>query len=112
MNSDTTPEEECLRRLYAEVLKVDSVGPDDSFFALSGDSLAVMRLVGRARAAGLHIGVRDVFESKTVRELALAARVAAAPTAGEPERPGAAGAAPPTSLSQEELDDIASDLRN
>lgn len=76
MSSGTTLEEECLRRLYAEVLKADSVGLDDSFFNLSGDSVAVMRRVGRAQAAGLRIGVRDVFESKTARELAWVARAA------------------------------------
>ncbi|MEU6718013.1 condensation domain-containing protein [Nonomuraea sp. NPDC046802] len=85
MNNSTTPDEHLLRRLYADVLKVDSVGLDDSFFALAGDSIAVMRLVSRARAAGFDIGISDVFEAKTVRGLAAIARAGAVPETGTRE---------------------------
>ncbi|MER6146430.1 amino acid adenylation domain-containing protein, partial [Streptomyces sparsogenes] len=65
-----TPREEVLRRLFAEVLGVPEVGVDDSFFNLGGDSIMSIQLVARARAAGLVITPRDVFERKTVEALA------------------------------------------
>ncbi|MGB3171783.1 MAG: amino acid adenylation domain-containing protein, partial [Rhodococcus sp. (in: high G+C Gram-positive bacteria)] len=62
--------EEALAALFAEVLGLDKVGVDDSFFALGGDSIMSIQLVSRAKAAGLAIAPRDVFERKTVAGLA------------------------------------------
>ncbi|MFE7275212.1 amino acid adenylation domain-containing protein [Streptomyces sp. NPDC057623] len=62
--------EEQLATLFAEVLGLDTVGVHDSFFALGGDSIVSMRLVSQARAAGLAISPRDVFERPTIAELA------------------------------------------
>ncbi|GHH09290.1 non-ribosomal peptide synthetase [Streptomyces lanatus] len=59
-----------LATLFAEVLGLDTVGVHDSFFALGGDSIVSMRLVSQARAAGLAISPRDVFERPTIAELA------------------------------------------
>ncbi|MDO0917223.1 amino acid adenylation domain-containing protein [Streptomyces sp. DT2A-34] len=64
------PVEERLATLFAEVLGLDTVGVHDSFFALGGDSIVSMRLVSQARAAGLAISPRDVFERPTIAELA------------------------------------------
>jgi non-ribosomal peptide synthase protein (TIGR01720 family) len=52
------------------VLGLDTVGVRDSFFALGGDSIVSMRLVAQARAAGLALSPRDVFEQPTVEGLA------------------------------------------
>ncbi|SNS19585.1 amino acid adenylation domain-containing protein, partial [Rhodococcoides kyotonense] len=69
-----TPVEERLATLFAEVLGLDTVGVDDSFFALGGDSIMSIQLVSRAKAAGLVIAPRDIFERKTVASLAEVAR--------------------------------------
>ena len=45
--------EELLCELFAEVLGLPAVGVDEDFFALGGDSIVSIQLVGRARAAGL-----------------------------------------------------------
>ncbi|MEV5576183.1 amino acid adenylation domain-containing protein [Spirillospora sp. NPDC052269] len=71
-----TEAETMLAALFAEVLEVDRVGLDDGFFDLGGDSIIAMRLVSRARAAGLAFTPRDVFQRPTVSELALVATVA------------------------------------
>ncbi|WP_139191243.1 amino acid adenylation domain-containing protein, partial [Rhodococcus tukisamuensis] len=62
--------ERILADLVAEVLGLDSVGVDDSFFAIGGDSIMSIQLVTRAKAAGILISPRDVFERKTVAGLA------------------------------------------
>lgn len=62
--------EQRLATLFAGVLGLDTIGVHDCFFALGGDSIVSMRLVSQARAAGLAISPRDIFEAPTVAELA------------------------------------------
>ncbi|PXX64262.1 non-ribosomal peptide synthase protein (TIGR01720 family)/amino acid adenylation domain-containing protein [Nocardia tenerifensis] len=69
----STPREEALAALFAEVLGLETVGVDESFFALGGDSIVSIQLVSRAKAAGLGFSARDVFERKTVAALAAVA---------------------------------------
>ncbi|MFE7048784.1 amino acid adenylation domain-containing protein, partial [Streptomyces californicus] len=71
-----SPEEELLTALFAEVLGLPEVDPGQGFFDLGGDSIVSIKLVSRARKAGLRITPRDVFEHKTVARIAAAARVA------------------------------------
>jgi amino acid adenylation domain-containing protein len=61
-----------LQRLWAEVLDlpVDSIGRDDSFFQLGGDSMVAMRLVGAVRRAGAGFMVADVFHNSKLCDLA------------------------------------------
>ncbi|WP_051473471.1 non-ribosomal peptide synthetase [Saccharomonospora piscinae] len=59
-----------LRDLFAEVLGTSEFGVTDGFFALGGDSILSIELVGKARRAGLALSVRDVFEHQTVAGLA------------------------------------------
>ncbi|MFE6049924.1 amino acid adenylation domain-containing protein [Kitasatospora sp. NPDC056446] len=65
-----TDTEELLCRLFAEVLNLERVGAEDSFFVLGGDSITSMLLAGRARKAGLALTPRQVFELRTPAELA------------------------------------------
>ncbi|GIM89168.1 non-ribosomal peptide synthetase [Paractinoplanes toevensis] len=62
--------QELLATLFAEVLGLDEVGVEEGFFALGGDSIVALQLVSRARAAGLDLGARQVFEHQTVAALA------------------------------------------
>ena len=85
--------EELLCTLYAEVLGLPEVGVDDDFFALGGDSIVAIQLVVRARRAGLVVTPRQVFQRRTVAELAAVATpvpgqaAADDPTAGVGELP-------------------------
>ncbi|APY85021.1 non-ribosomal peptide synthetase [Streptomyces alfalfae] len=65
-----TRAEAVLCGLFAEVLGLDRVGVEDSFFALGGDSISSMQLAARARRAGLVVAPRQVFEEKTPERLA------------------------------------------
>ncbi|QKW37353.1 amino acid adenylation domain-containing protein [Actinomadura sp. NAK00032] len=67
-----TPDEERLCAVVAEVLGLDRVAADASFFDLGGDSIAALRLVTRARQAGVELTPRDVFTHQTVEALARA----------------------------------------
>ncbi|MEU6484913.1 amino acid adenylation domain-containing protein [Streptomyces sp. NPDC046887] len=69
-----TPLEKDLCAAFAEVLRLPSVGIDDSFFELGGDSIVSTQLVARARAAGLVFAVSDVFEHRTVAGIAQVAK--------------------------------------
>ncbi|MFD4180809.1 amino acid adenylation domain-containing protein, partial [Rhodococcus sp. NPDC058514] len=72
-----TQAESALARVFAEVLGLDAVGVDESFFALGGDSIMSIQLVARANVAGLQVTPRDVFEHKTIARLAAVAETAA-----------------------------------
>ena len=67
--------EEILAGIYAQVLGLERVGVDESFFELGGDSILSMQVVARARAAGLVCRPRDIFVEQTVARLARVAGV-------------------------------------
>nr|HRD12889.1 amino acid adenylation domain-containing protein [Mycobacterium sp.] len=67
--------EEILADIYAEVLGVERVGVDDSFFDLGGDSILSMQVVARARSAGLKCRPRDIFVEQTVARVAALIKV-------------------------------------
>ncbi|MEV6768183.1 amino acid adenylation domain-containing protein [Nocardia sp. NPDC051030] len=73
-----TEREQLLAGIFAQVLGLESVGADDNFFALGGDSIVAIQLVARAKTAGLGLRARDVFEHKTVAGLAAVATDATA----------------------------------
>jgi aryl carrier-like protein len=59
----TTDVEQQLATLWAQVLGVDAdtIGLDDSFFRLGGDSIAAMKLVAAVRTQDFALTVADVF---------------------------------------------------
>ncbi|AKC71270.1 non-ribosomal peptide synthetase [Pandoraea oxalativorans] len=68
-------EAECaLGAVWQALLHLPSVSRDDNFFALGGDSIVALQMVGRARLAGWQVGSQDVFRHQTLARLAAQAR--------------------------------------
>ena len=65
-----TQTEEILAGIYAQVLGLERVGVDDSFFDLGGDSLSAMRVIAAINTAlDTHLAVRTIFDAPSVRSL-------------------------------------------
>ncbi|WP_052433450.1 non-ribosomal peptide synthetase [Streptacidiphilus carbonis] len=77
-----SPEEDVLARVVAEVLGLERVGVDDDFIAIGGDSIQSIQVSSRARAQGVLVDAREVFERRTVAALAEAAAARAGAGAG------------------------------
>ncbi|MEA3531471.1 amino acid adenylation domain-containing protein [Nocardia sp. CDC192] len=100
----STPIEEIVATVFAEVLGVERVGADDDFFALGGNSLLATQVAARIGAAlDTRVPVRTIFEAATVAALAIKVERAT----GERKRaPLVAGPRPdriPLSLAQQRM---------
>ncbi len=68
-----TAREQMLCEVFGQVLGVDRIGAEDSFFNLGGHSLLATRLVSRVRVVlGVELAIREVFENPTPAGLARA----------------------------------------
>ncbi|MFQ6392605.1 amino acid adenylation domain-containing protein [Nocardia sp. KC 131] len=68
-----TPTEAALCTAFAEVLGVESVGADDGFFELGGNSLLATKVVALLRAAGIELPMQLMFGESS--PAAIAARL-------------------------------------
>jgi amino acid adenylation domain-containing protein/non-ribosomal peptide synthase protein (TIGR01720 family) len=66
----SSPTEQALAGVWADVLGLDRVGVQDNFFALGGDSILSIQAVSRARQAGLRLTPKDLFLHQTIASLA------------------------------------------
>ncbi|NOT29240.1 MAG: non-ribosomal peptide synthetase, partial [Planctomycetes bacterium] len=90
--------EELLATLWCELLKLESVGRDDDFFALGGHSLAATILSARVKKhLGVQLPLATLFRERTLANLARAletARRAGAPSARPVRQARGAGPVP------------------
>jgi amino acid adenylation domain-containing protein len=67
-----TPLESALAGIFAEVLKLDSIGTDEGFFDLGGDSLMAAQVLARVRqTVGVDLPLAAMFEAQSVAALSL-----------------------------------------
>jgi amino acid adenylation domain-containing protein len=62
--------EEILASIWAEVLRVEPVGVEDNFFDLGGDSMRSIQIRARAQKRGLDISHEQLFQYRTISQLA------------------------------------------
>ncbi|ALG12489.1 hypothetical protein AOZ06_41515 [Kibdelosporangium phytohabitans] len=66
-----TGAEQALAAVWAEVLEIDAVGPDDDFFQLGGHSLLGFRLTARiGDEFGIQLPLAEFYRAPTVRAMA------------------------------------------
>ncbi|OON70557.1 non-ribosomal peptide synthetase [Hymenobacter sp. CRA2] len=65
-----TENEQQLVQVLEDVLKHGSIGRQDDFFALGGDSIKSIQIVARLRQRGLALSIRDILLHPVVEELA------------------------------------------
>ncbi|WP_243754546.1 non-ribosomal peptide synthetase/MFS transporter [Labedaea rhizosphaerae] len=73
MVAPSTPTEVLLAGIWADVLKAGELGIDDDFFDLGGHSMLATQVVariGKESAGTRQVGVMDLFQHRTIRELA------------------------------------------
>lgn len=88
--------------VWSAVLGVPDVAAEDDFFALGGNSLVAVQLIGQIRkAVGVRLPMRIIFDAPTVQEMAdqvdamrAAADATGPSTASESSEPSAASARP------------------
>lgn len=66
----TTPLEKTLCKLFSDLLGGQTIGLEESFFELGGDSISVIRLVSLARREGLLLTAKQIFDTPTIARLA------------------------------------------
>ncbi len=78
-----TEAEKTLARIWIDVLRLPQVSVEDKFFELGGDSIMSIRVIAKARQAGLKLTPRQMFSEQTI------ARLAAVATEAEQTQPAA-----------------------
>ncbi|CAH0037403.1 unnamed protein product [Clonostachys rhizophaga] len=70
-----TPMETRMQALWGSILNrsIDSIGRDDSFLQIGGDSIIAIRLVATAREAGIELTVQTIFKDPRLFMVAAAA---------------------------------------
>jgi acyl carrier protein len=82
-------EAQIITEVWNDMLGVNQVGGDDNFFELGGDSLIAIQLVARINERlGTRVTVADLFEQRTVANLAALVRQPG-PGPGTPSSPSA-----------------------
>ncbi|PRY41581.1 non-ribosomal peptide synthetase [Umezawaea tangerina] len=97
--STPTDTERVLHGIWADLLGRESIGPDEDFFRIGGDSILSVGVAARAAGAGVSVSAQDVLRYPTLRKLAAVASPAVPPAA-----PVDSGPIPLTPLMLELLD--------
>ncbi len=61
--------ERMMARIWSRILRVKDVSPDDSFFALGGDSLGVIKVQAAVLQYGWSIRTQDFYDLQTLRKI-------------------------------------------
>lgn len=97
-------DEELVAEVWRDILDLDTVGRDDDFFDLGGDSLRAGQVLSRLRErAGEGLPLRLVFENSRLADLAAALPAPGSTGAGDAVPPRAPDARPVLSFEQQRI---------
>ena len=65
-----TENEKMLAEIWQEILQRETIGIDDSFFVLGGDSIKAIRMIARLQQRQMKLQMKDLYQAPTIRELA------------------------------------------
>jgi len=68
----STEMERSLHKIWVDILNAsspESIGVDDHFFRIGGDSIGAMKLASAVQAMGLSLNVADIFRSPVLRDM-------------------------------------------
>ncbi|MFG1690509.1 amino acid adenylation domain-containing protein, partial [Nonomuraea sp. NPDC049269] len=100
----TTPTEQLLAGIWADLLGVDRIGVRDNFFDLGGHSLLATQVTSRIRSAfGTDVALAALFDQPTINSLATLIDQASAETARPPIVPADRDQPLPLSFAQQRL---------
>lgn len=72
-----TASEQRLAAIWQQVLRLESIGIDDNFFEIGGDSILSLQIVAQAVEAGIPIKPQSIFQAPTIASLAALVDIAA-----------------------------------
>lgn len=77
----STNTEKAIHHIWSQVLSRDpqTIGVDDDFFKLGGDSISAIQVATQCNAIGLRISVAEIFKQKTISEISMRLGVDASP---------------------------------
>jgi len=104
--------EKILAEIWQECLGIEKVGTNDNFFELGGDSVVNIRITAKANQKGIRITPKQLLSNQTIAELALQAdkSTSGPDTQGTLFQDTSSSDFNLAGLSEEELDEIASEL--
>ena len=105
--STLSAQEQEMADLWCKLLKKESVGPNDNFFDLGGNSLLAIQMVTEASNIGFTLTVGDIWKNQTVASLcqAISAKQQAQPVTEQPINHCDADTIKLTDYQQQILDD-------
>lgn len=62
--------EKALHNVFEEILGIDNISTDDSFFTLGGDSIKAIRIVSKMREKGYSLQVKDIINKASIIKIA------------------------------------------
>ncbi|OEZ64148.1 non-ribosomal peptide synthetase [Duganella sp. HH105] len=89
--------EQALAEVWAQVLRLDSIGRLDNFFEVGGDSILALQIIARSRKRGLRYSPKQLMERQTIAAVAAIATLdAVANVPAAAPQPAASGGFSPT----------------
>jgi len=74
----STPTEEKLAEIWAQVLGIEKPGVYDNFFELGGESIIAIQIISKANQAGIRLTPKHLFLHQTIAELSTVANTSPA----------------------------------